>query len=249
MRAVDDIILKNYLAGLEKLEVVPLDPKIVRDNLTENVRFFKIVEMVYGKDECATDKFSSVFNALSNVKSTVFILIEGSGESTVFYMGVRSREEERTIHSLKESLKKTLSGHFPGIRIHDEFYDNDMKEVVSHVEAGYISSISCIANAKGEEHASNKNFIQGLEKLALSLQGERYTALILATSVPQDKRVAIRREYERIYTHLSSFANAQVSYATNNSFILSDTESRALTMGTSEATSTSTTDEIGRAHV
>ncbi|MFC2593864.1 MAG: helicase HerA domain-containing protein, partial [Fretibacterium sp.] len=242
MRAVDDIILKNYLAGLEKLEVVPLDPKIVRDNLTENVRFFKIVEMVYGKDECATDKFSSVFNALSNVKSTVFILIEGSGESTVFYMGVRSREEERTIHSLKESLKKTLSGHFPGIRIHDEFYDNDMKEVVSRVEAGYISSVSCIANAKGEEHASNKNFIQGLEKLALSLQGERYTALILATSVPQDKRVAIRREYERIYTHLSSFASAQVSYAANSSLSLSDTESRALTKGTSETTSNSVTD-------
>lgn len=242
MRAVDDIILKNYLAGLEKLEVVPLDPQIVRDNLTENVRFFKIVEMVYGKDECATDKFSSVFNALSNVKSTVFILIEGSGESTVFYMGVRSREEERTIHSLKESLKKTLSGHFPGVRIHDEFYDNDMKEVVSRVEAGYISSVSCIANAKGEEHASNKNFIQGLEKLALSLQGERYTALILATSVPQDKRVALRREYERIYTHLSSFASAQVSYATNSSLSLSDTESRAFTRGASETTSTSTTD-------
>lgn len=242
MRAVDDIILKNYLAGLEKLEIVPLDPQIVRDNLTENVRFFKIVEMVYGKDECATDKFSSVFNALSNIKSTVFILIEGNGESTVFYMGVRSGEEERTIHSLKESLKKTLSGHFPGIRIHDEFYDNDMKEVVSRVETGYISSVSCIANAKGEEHASNKNFIQGLEKLALSLQGERYTALILATSVPQDKRVAIRREYERIYTHLSPFASAQVSYATNSSLSLSDTESRASTRGTSEATSTSTTD-------
>ena len=60
MRAVDDIILKNYLAGLEKLEIVPLDPQIVRDNLTENVRFFKIVEMVYGKDECAMDKFSSM---------------------------------------------------------------------------------------------------------------------------------------------------------------------------------------------
>ena len=46
LQVVDDIILKKYVSDLSELEVVPLDQNILRDNISENVSFFKINEMV-----------------------------------------------------------------------------------------------------------------------------------------------------------------------------------------------------------
>ena len=50
LQVVDDIILKKYVSDLSELEVVPLDQNILRDNISENVSFFKINEMVKKKN-------------------------------------------------------------------------------------------------------------------------------------------------------------------------------------------------------
>lgn len=96
LKVVDDVILKNYITELSSMAIVPLSSDVLRTNLRDNVRFFKITEMVYEKDELATYKFASVFNALSITDSTVFIIIDSDGVKTDFYMGVRSLDEDRT---------------------------------------------------------------------------------------------------------------------------------------------------------
>ena len=56
LKVVDDVILKNYISELSKMEIVPPNEKLLESNIRDNVRFFKITEMVYEKDEGAVAK-------------------------------------------------------------------------------------------------------------------------------------------------------------------------------------------------
>lgn len=82
LKVVDDVVLKNYVSELSNMEIVPLSKSVLESNIRDNVRFFKITEMVYEKDELATYKFASVFNALSITDSAVFIIIDSDGVKT-----------------------------------------------------------------------------------------------------------------------------------------------------------------------
>ena len=108
LKVVDDVILKNYVSELSNMEIVPLSRGVLESNIRDNVRFFKITEMVYEKGELATYKFASVFNALSITDSTVFIIIDSDGVETDFYMGVRSQDEYRTISRIGSNETKSL---------------------------------------------------------------------------------------------------------------------------------------------
>ena len=46
LKVVDDVILKNYVSELSSMEIVPLNKNILESNIRDNVRFFKITEMV-----------------------------------------------------------------------------------------------------------------------------------------------------------------------------------------------------------
>ncbi len=234
-RLVDDIILKKYLHKLTDLEIIPLndDHKQISD-----IRLFKITEMVYQKDEYSTYKFASVFNSVQNLNCSVFIVADSNGEKTDFYMGVRSLDDKRTTKSLKNTLRNALIGQFPGVKCMD-LLDPQAEVFLADFPTKNISSVSCVANNKDEDFKDNETFIQGLEKLALAMQGQKYTAIVLAKSTPPGQLEEIRRAYETIYTQLSPFANMQLSYGTNTALSISD----ALSHGT--ATGTSYTKNIG----
>jgi|GEM_PF-3811542 len=72
IKIVDDVLLKNYLAKLENLEVIPFSEN---ENLFDTIRFFKITEMIYEKDEYSIYKFASVYNSLLSMKCSIFIII------------------------------------------------------------------------------------------------------------------------------------------------------------------------------
>lgn len=226
---VDDIVLKKYLYRLKDFEIVPLDPKLkqIRD-----IRLFKITEMVYQKDEYSTYKFASVFSAMQNLNCGVFILADSDGTKTDFYMGVRSLDNKRTTKSLKDTLKNALIGQFPGVKTED-LLDPEAERLLSEIPSKNIASVSCVANNKDEDIKDNETFIQGLEKLALAMQGQRYTAIVLAHSTPVEQLDQIRKSYETIYTQLSPFANMQLSYGTNTALSISDALSHGTTKGTS----------------
>ncbi|QHT59013.1 ATP-binding protein [Paenibacillus lycopersici] len=255
LQVVDDIVLKNYISKLEALDVVPLDAHTLETNLTENVRFFKITEMVYEKDEYSTYKFASVFHALSSANCAIFILIDSDGAKTEFYMGIRSLDSARTTHSLKDTLKSAITGQFPGVKTED-YLDEEMRAVLGRMKTNTISAVSCVANDKDEQNRANHSFVQGLEKLALSMQGEKYTAIILANGTTQQQLSDIRKGYEQIYTQLSPFGTSQVSYAMNRSYNLSEavtrgssqgssfSETQSSTRGTTETSSSGTSESV-----
>lgn len=226
LKVVDDIILKNYVSELSHMEIVPLRKNVLQSNIRDNVRFFKITEMVYEKDELAIYKFASVFNALSMTDSAVFIIIDSNGTKTDFYMGVRSLDEYRTISSLKNTVKNAMKGQFPGIKIIDDYTIEDMEQILGRIKAKSISAVSCVANNKVHEHSTNQSFVQGLEKLVLSMQGEKYTGIIIANGTSQAQLRELRKGYESVYTQLTAFASTQVNYTSNNSFNSSVAETK-----------------------
>ena len=73
------------------------------------------------------------------------------------------------------------------------------------------------------------------------MQGQVYTAIILAKSNPAEQLDEIRRAYEAIYTQLSPFANMQMSYGTNSALSISDALSHGTTTGTSYSKNISST--------
>ena len=235
-KLVDDIILKKYLHNLTELEIVPLSENLQK---ISDIRLFKITEMVYQKDEYSTYKFASVFNAVQNLNCSIFIIADSNGQKTDFYMGVRSLDDKRTTKSLKDTLKNALSGQFPGVKSSD-LLDPEAESFLAEIPAKNIAAVSCVANNKDEDFKNNETFIQGLEKLALAMQGQVYTAVVLAKSTPSEQLDEIRRAYESIYTQLSPFANMQLSYGTNTALSISD----ALSHGTTTGTSYTKTDSV-----
>lgn len=236
-KLVDDIILKKYLYKLSDLEIIPLSDDLKK---ISDIRIFKITEMVYQKDEYSTYKFASVFNSVQNLNCGVFIIVDSDGEKTDFYMGVRSLDNKRTTKSLKDTLRNALIGQFPGVKTVD-LRDPQAETFLNNIPGKNISSVSCVANNKDEDFKDNETFIQGLEKLALAMQGQKYTAIILAKSTSAGQLDEIRKAYETVYTQLSPFANMQLSYGTNTALSISDALSHGTTIGTSYAKNTGTT--------
>ncbi|MGL4607582.1 MAG: ATP-binding protein [Eubacteriaceae bacterium] len=237
---IDDIVLKNYITKLTEFDIIPLEDKTLENNVSENVRLFKINEMVYHKDEYSTYKFASVFNSAQNMDCTVFIIADSDGQKTNFYMGIRSLDSKRTTKSLKDTLKNALTGQFPGIKTEDLLEDKT-KTLINNFKASSIASVSCVANNKDAEFINNQTFLQGLEKVALAMQGQRYTAIVIANGASTGQLKEIRKGYENIYTQLSPFANMQLSYGSNHALSLSNAFSSGVTTGSSYAYNTSST--------
>lgn len=234
-KLVDDLVLKKYLHRLSELEIVPLSEEL--KNISA-IRMFRITEMIYQRKEFSTHKFSSVFSAVQHLGCGVFIVLDSDGEKTDVYLGVRSFDDMRTTKSLKDTLRNALNGQFPGVQTCD-LLDVEATEVLSEIAYKNIASVSCVAKSKSEDIVEDEIFVQGLEKLALAMQGQKYTAVVLAKGTSSEQLEELRQAYEMIYTNLSPFSNIQVSYGQNVALSVSDAFSRGRTEGTSHSVSAS----------
>lgn len=240
LQLVEDVVLKSYIAGLSDLEIIPLSQSVLDSNLEENVLFFKITEMVYEKEEFAPYKFASVFNTLASSNAEVFVIMDSDGEKTDFYMGIRSLDNEKTTSSIRNTLENAMSGQFPGIKTKN--YDVDgMKKIMAGIKGNSIAAVSCVANSREEDIKHNQNFVQGLEKLVLSMRGQKYTGIIIANATDQTQLRELRRCYESIYSQLSPFATTQVNYGQNASAGKSESKSEARTRTTTKTINESET--------
>ena len=236
---VDDVVLKNYITKLTQLPVIPLKDETIDRNLGK-IRLFKITEMVYGENESATYKFASVFNAVAATQSAIVTIISSNGIKTDFYLGIRSLSDENSTQTSYASLVNAMKGQFPGTSMKN-LKNKEIEDLLQSIETGTISAVSCVANNKNREFIANDEYLQGLEKLALAMQGSKYTAIIIANSTSQSELNSIREKYEQIYTQLSPYANTMVSYGANSS----TTSSEAKTESTQFSESVGTTHTKG----
>lgn len=219
---VDNEVMKNYVSALQNCSVVLIDNATISD--LEQIQFFRISELVYQEDEFSVHKLATIFNALSNKPCTLVLMIQSDGQTNDFYLGVRSRDSRFSGGTMRQLLEQSLLGLFPGSKT-DDYFNEDMRANLDKLDIGAISSVTCIADYKQDQDSfENKNFIQGLEKFICSMQGKAFTAICIANNLEHNDLENTRKEYERIYTLMSPFANMQYNYALNKSFSISDSD-------------------------
>lgn len=216
LEIIEEGIRKNYLARLTEMSIAPISNLIpLEEDLIDNIRLYKIMEMVYQKGEPVTDKFTTVFNTLSTYKATVFIVLDSDGKKTDFYVGVRNNEidesAKRSTVTLGDTLKHTLVGQFPGIKIKNEnrFQIAELSRKICNQQN--VASVSVVGNSKSNKEQSNEQFVQGLEKLALAMQGRQYVGIIVAENQSPQEVQMLRKGYQDLYTKLSSLQKVQFS--------------------------------------
>ena len=236
LKLVDDIVLKNYISSLTNLEIIPLSDDLKKENINR-IWLFTITKMVYKKDEASSYKFASIFNAVASTNSSLITIIDSDGKNTKFYLGVRTLIEDHSPRTSYGVLEKSIQGQFPGIQL-ERLYEDDIKELLENIDSDSISSVSCVANNKNKDFIDNNKYLQGLEKLALAMWGEKYSAIIIANPLSQNELTDVRKSYENIYTNIAPLANIVLNYGENSSLTNTVSKSEGITQGNSEGIST-----------
>ena len=169
--------------------------------------------MVYKKGEPVTDKFTTVFNTIATYNASIFVVLDSDGKKTDFYLGVRNNETndalKRSTVTLGDTLKNTLIGHFPGAKIHNK----DRRAIASLCDKilrqQNAASVSIVGSSKSDKEQTNEQFVQGIEKLALAMQGRQYIGIIIAENQSPQSMQILRNEYEELYTKLSPYQKVQ----------------------------------------
>ena len=219
---IEDGIRKKYLSRLTEMQIVPIeDLPPLEEDLIQNVRMYHVTEMVYEKGESVTDKFTTVFNTLSTYNATAFIIMDSDGLKTDYYVGVRNTEtdetQKRSTVTLGDTLKNTLIGHFPGMKIQGKDRAQIAKLCEKILAQQNAASVSVVGNNKSTTERTNEQFVQGIEKLALAMYGRQFIGIIIAENQPPQMVQMLRKEYQDLYTKLSPFQKVQLSESESNS--------------------------------
>lgn len=210
----DRFINKNYLINISEQNVVPLQEF---DKNTNAIRLFQIIKLVYDKKENVNDKLISVYSALQNVDSSALLVIDGSGKETIFYIGVRSNENAATASKI---LEKSFLGNFSGSELRP-MKNSEISEVMqSAVKSQLIKTqrnVSCVTVIPSMRDEDKDKFVQGIEKFIDTMQGEVYTAILIAKPVSKEELEQRKRGFEELYSSLSPFIKTSLAYGENYS--------------------------------
>lgn len=210
----DRFINKNYLINIAEQNVVPMSDEEKNTNL---IRLFRIVKLVYDKTENVNDKLISVYSALQNVESSTLLLMNGDGKEVTFYIGIRSTENASTASKI---LEKSFIGNFPGSSLQG-MKNGEIAEVMESISKtdNYNTSrnVSCVTVIPSMRDEDKDKFVQGIEKFIDTMQGERFTAVLLAKPVSKSELEVRKRGYEELYSSLSPFIKTSLAYGENYS--------------------------------
>ncbi len=242
-----DIILnKKYLANMTNCNIVPISKDLEGIKLNEIARFYKIEQFVYDKNENNRDKLISVFQVMSALNFSLFILVDGKENEIDYYIGARG--ENSNIGDMIEALAKSFSGNFPGTTFKNSnkglllnkevealskniFYHNES----TNSSYKSIASITGIAGLRKNKEHEQEKFVQGLEKVIDAMHGERYSLLLIADPIHNEEIQNIQRSYENLYTSLKPFEITDLTFSQNESENLTNSLSKGVTESVNES--------------
>ena len=221
-RQADNIVMKKYLSNLEEYAIIPLPHELKEKPVSSFVRLFKIEKVVYEKNEDILDKLISCYNALAGGGGSLVVIINSDGKSIDFYLGARA--DEISVAVCQSILEKALHGNFPGSELQiqrnktiekliEELFRNEYQ-----TNEKYIAAVSGIPGFRNSQSESEKpGYVQGIEKLADAMRGEKYSIIILAEQVSQQIIESIQLGYENLYSTLVPFASSELNMGINDS--------------------------------
>lgn len=228
VRAFDTVITKSYLSELTSYNVVPCT-----NGQIPNIRWIKVNEIVYEKDEFFVDKMSMLYNALhSSARNICFLLRRGyckDNKSAVeVFMGTTDISGVNNVSG--DILEKGLKGLFPGVST--ERSGDIVQELKGALDKTF--AISCVSGvASLREDDKKERFVQGLEKLLDSTNGLKFAVFFVAEQVEDSECASILCNYENLYSAISPMAEVQLSF------------SQSETRGVSEFSSKNFTENVG----
>lgn len=238
MELVDLFVNRNYLIDLNRCQPIPLESS---QKSFSYLSLFEIGKIVCDPDENINDKLVSVYSALSNFGSSALMVLFGDDKGVKFYLGTRDAEQPNVA---KDILQKSLRGNFPGIQIREQSSAQVARLLEGHIPDKYsnmaVSAVSIVPSPRDED---KERFVQGLEKFIDSMAGECYTAVFVSAPLGKAELERKKRGYEELYSTLSQFAQANLTYSENDSEsvaeAISDSFSTAVNTGISDTTGTS----------
>ena len=228
VRAFDTVITKSYLSELTSYNVVPCT-----NGQIPNMRWIKVNEIVYEKDEFFVDNMSMLYNALhSSARNICFLLRRGyckDNKSAVeVFMGTTDISGVNNVSG--DILEKGLKGLFPGVST--ERSGDIIQELKGSLDKTF--AISCVSGvASLREDDKKERFVQGLEKLLDSTNGLKFAVFFVAEQVEDSECASILCNYENLYSAISPMAEVQLSF------------SQSETRGVSEFSSENFTENVG----
>lgn len=227
VRAFDTVITKSYLSELTSYDVVRCT-----NGQIPNMRWIKVNEIVYEKDEFFVDNMSMLYNALhSSARNICFLLRRGyckDNKSAVeVFMGTTDISGINNVSG--DILEKGLKGLFPGVST--ERSGDIVQELKGSLDKTF--AISCVSGvASLREDDKKERFVQGLEKLLDSTSGLKFAVFFVAEQVEDSECASILSNYENLYSAISPMAEVQLSF------------SQSITSGVSEFSSKNFTKNI-----
>jgi DNA helicase HerA-like ATPase len=231
----DNIVNKSYLTVLNELEMVKPSEEILNIDIASKARFIKINKLVYNKNENNLDKLTTILNSVSLSGGSIATIIKSNGKAIDYYLGVINKDDRNDLTVQCDILEGTFNGNFSGSEmklLSNSRLENLAEDIFGdseNDEERIITSVSGVASLRLEEGTEIDNYIQGLEKLADSVRGMNYTAILLADPVTNNQVNTMRAGYENIYSQLVPFLKTEVSFNENDTLTLSEGTTSGIT--------------------
>ena len=223
--AVKDFLSKSYMYSFTSpnCQVLRVSEPV---KVKTGIRLLKIQQIAISDEEVCS-RLTTVYQTMSSLVNSCFMVIQGTVEGTSLYIGFQSD----AAGTAEKALIQTLTGNFPGI-ILESLNATKINAVMNRISSDpnnglkTVAAVSVVPSSR-EEKISGAD-VQGMEKFMDTMQGKEYTAVIIATPYPKhiiDNRIL---SLEAISTTLSSLEQISVHDTQSQSSALTDTAAQTL---------------------
>lgn len=240
------IITKNYLDKLETYDLLKPSEEDKDIDISLCGKFFKLTKLVINKEENFLDKLTTIVNVASAIDCSLATIIRSNGYRIDYYFGIISKNYRKDNENDSKrraadvaAFRGALNGNLIGSDMKDvsaEEIRQFRKETFENKRHCY-SSVSGIVALRDNEEKNIQGYVQGIENLVDSLQGQKYTIVMLADPVSTSEIQVIKQGYELLHTQLSTFLRSTVTLNESDSISLAKARTEGVTEGISKGIS------------
>ena len=233
----DNVLMKKYLLDLNNYDVVTINKDLAEQEINDIARFYHLDRIIYDKEENNQEKLLNVYNALYTCGGSVVLLLKSDSKKVDFYIGTKPNAENQ-LRTCQEVLEKAIRGNFKGTQVTRIVGDDNVNTLVKNIfpeDAKAIAAITSVASFREGHTMKSGDFVQGLEKLLETTQGEEFSLMILAQPITPAEIEIIRNGYENLYSQLLPFAETEINYGQIASKAVSDSITNGLSEGITES--------------
>lgn len=262
LRLAEKFVKKFYLDDLERCEITKPSRKVMELSLDRNLVLYKIMGLVFNKDENVQDRLNNVYSAMHGLNLSVVFMLISNGKNIDFYIGTKTISEDfLTNQELAKAFEKVFCGNFPGsqiLHVVSTEYSNLLEKILPENGDNAVTSLTSLPSLKNDD-VQNNQYVQGIEKFVDAMQGEKYSVLIVSDPVSGGQIERMKQGYEELYSEIAPLAEYNLTLTENEGINISNSEmegytdtigrsvskTQSFTKGTSFTKSESTTNTFG----